>query len=160
MSDLVLRRKITVKAHGSTLVLVKRPVESIEHVLQKALLWALYLPQYPDLRVEVPLPQPSRYKPDLLALQGQQPLFWGECGVVSVDKLNDLLARFRGTHFCFSKWNVAIEPFAGLIERALRGKRRTAPIELIRFPREAVDAIEPDGTITLPREAVARRRWD
>src|SRR4028119_470638 len=57
-----LRRKLTVRAHGQSLVLVKRPIESAEHVIQKALLWARYLPQYSDLRVEVELPSPSRYK--------------------------------------------------------------------------------------------------
>ena len=41
MSERDLQRKITVRAHGSTLVLVKRPLERAEHVLQKALLGTL-----------------------------------------------------------------------------------------------------------------------
>src|SRR3712207_5143390 len=137
MSDLVLRRKLTFRAHGSTLVLVKRPIESTEHVLQKALLWALYLPTYPNLRVEVPLPGASRYKPDLLALDGQRPLFWGECGVVSIAKLTDLLGRYRATHFVFSKCTMStreVEAFGETIERALVSVRRSAPVELVRFP--------------------------
>ncbi len=80
-----LRRKLTLRAHGRTLVLVKRPEERGEHVVRKALLWTLYLPRYPKLRVEQALPFPSRYKPDLYALDatGRAAAFWGECGVTS-----------------------------------------------------------------------------
>ena len=160
MSERELRRKLTVKAHGSTLVLIKRPIESIEHVWQKALLWALYLPTYPDLRVEVPLPGASRYKPDLLALDGERPRFWGECGVVGLDKLDDLLRRYRSAHFVFSKWNMPTQPFADSIERALRGVRRSAPVELIRFPAEAAARIAENGEITIAPRDVERRRWE
>ncbi len=160
MIERELRRKLRFRAHGSTLVLIKRPIESIEHVWQKALLWALYLPTYPDLRVEVPLPGASRYKPDLLALDGERPRFWGECGVVGLDKLDDLLRRYRGTHFVFSKWNMPTQPFAASIERALRGVRRSAPVELIRFPAEAAAHIEENGEIRIAPQDVERRRWE
>jgi hypothetical protein len=160
MIERELRRKLTFRAHGSTLVLIKRPIESIEHVWQKALLWALYLPSYPDLRVEVPLPGASRYKPDLLAFEGERPRFWGECGVVALDKLDDLLRRYRSTHLVFSKWQVSTQPFAASIERALRGVRRSAAVELIRFPAEAAARIAENGEITIAPEDVERRRWD
>ena len=162
MSERELRRKLTFRAHGSTLVLVKRPIESTEHVLQKALLWALYLPSYPDLRVEVPLPGASRYKPDLLALDGQRPLFWGECGVVSIAKLTDLLDRYRATHFGFSKWDVSpstLDAFAALIEQALKHVRRTAPVELISFPAQAGGFVGENGEISITRAGVEIRRW-
>lgn len=160
-----LRRKLTVRAQGQTLVLIKRPIESAEHVLQKALLWALYLPRYPQLRVEVPLPQPSRYKPDLLALQpdisGQpEPVLWGECGEVAVEKLRFLLSRYRRTHFVFSKWNTRLDPFAELISRALPDQRRSAPVELLGFPASAADLIAADGTILLDQLDVERRIWE
>ncbi len=51
--ELRLRRKWTFRAHGRQVVFVKEPVESTEHVVMKALLWALYLPDYPGLTVEV-----------------------------------------------------------------------------------------------------------
>jgi len=53
MSELYLRRKLTVSAHGRSLVLVKHANEKLEHRLMMALLWALYLPHYPELRVDV-----------------------------------------------------------------------------------------------------------
>ncbi len=149
------------RAQGQSLVLVKRPIESPEHVLQKALLWAMYLPHYPDVRVEVPLPTPSRYKPDLLALdQHNEPRFWGECGVVSLDKLQFLLTRYKRTHFVFSKWGTRLDPFAGLIAQALERVQRRAPVELINFDPSAVDAVGEDGTIRLAEQMYELRRWD
>jgi hypothetical protein len=161
-SDRELRRKLTFRAHGQTLVLVKRPVESIEHVLQKALLWALYLPSYPGLRVEVPLPNASRYKPDLVAFDGERPVIWCQCGVVSVAKLNDLLPRRRATHFVFSKWDFsphALDAFAGLMEAALHGVRRTAPVELIGFTADSATFIDGRGEIEISERDVEIRRW-
>jgi hypothetical protein len=156
----LLRRKLTVRAQGQSLVLVKRPIESPEHVLQKALLWAMYLPRYPDVRVEVPLPTPSRYKPDLLALDQLGELrFWGECGVVSLDKLQFLLTRYKRTHFVFSKWSTRLDPFAGLIAQALERVQRRAPVELINFDPSVVDAIGEDGTITIAEQMYELRRW-
>lgn len=40
--ELLLRRKWTLRAHGERVVFVKRVSERREHVLMKALLWALY----------------------------------------------------------------------------------------------------------------------
>lgn len=161
MNEQALRRKLTVRAHGAALVLVKRSDESAEHVLQKALLWALYLPDYPTLRVEVPLPTPSRYKPDLLVYEDERPRFWGECGTVSVAKLQDLLRRYRSTHFVFSKWGVPYgrHPFAGLIEHALVGVRRKAPVELICFPEDAARFISPAGEVDVDRSELAVLQW-
>lgn len=161
MTERELRRKLTVRAHGASLVLIKRPNESAEHVLQKALLWALYLPDYPALRVEVPLPTPSRYKPDLLDFESGRPRFWGECGVVAGDKLQDLLRRYRTTHFVFSKWRIpqGRHPFAEQIDRALVGLQRTAPVELICFPEDAADFVTSSGEIIIDRSALLVMRW-
>ncbi len=157
----LLRRKLTVRAHGRSLVLIKRPIESAEHVLQKALLWALYLPQYPDLRVEVQLPTPSRYKPDLLALDAQQqPSFWAECGVVGIEKLQFVLNRYRRTHFVFSKWETRLDQFAELIEQVLQKSHRSAPVELLGIPETAGDWIKEDGTVEIDPGQIETRRWE
>ena len=158
-----LRRKLTVRARGRTLVLVKRAEESGEHVVQKALLWVRYLPRYPGLRVEQHLPFPSRYKPDLYALDptGQRPAFWGECGVVSAEKLRTLLRAHPDCHFAFSKWAARLDLFAALIDEALAGVRRRAPVELIGFPADADAWLEPaDGAEPgVPDEHLVVRRW-
>ena len=51
-SDLLLRRKLTLRAHGEQVVFVKKSRESLEHVLMKAFLWALYLPVQPLVAVD------------------------------------------------------------------------------------------------------------
>jgi hypothetical protein len=156
-----LRRKLTVRAAGQTLVLVKRPEESGEHVVQKALLWAMYLPAFPTLRVEQRLPWPSRYKPDLYALDptGQQATFWGECGVVGVDKLRDVLRRHPATRFAFSKWATRLDPFATAIDEALDGVRRSAPVELVGFPDDADRWLDAGRDLVVPAAGITVRRW-
>jgi hypothetical protein len=155
------RRKVTVRQGGQTLVLLKRPEESGEHVMQKALLWALYRPTYPELRVEQRLPWPSRYKPDLYALDptAQRAVFWGECGMVGVAKLRDLLRRLPATHFAFSKWATGAHAFAALIEDAIAGLARTAPVELVEFPEEAAGWFAEGRELVVPPDAIATWRW-
>ena len=157
-----LRRKLTVRAHGRTLVLLKRAEESGEHVVQKALLWVRYLPVHPELRVEQRLPFPSRYKPDLFALDatGQGVRFWGECGVVSRDKLRDLLRRHAAAHFAFSRWGLGDDGFSALIDAALVGVRRSAPVELLRVPRDAGEWLDDGRELRIPDDALDVIRWE
>ena len=156
-----LRRKLSVRAHGRTLVLVKRAEESGEHVVQKALLWVRYLPSYPELRVEQHLPFPSRYKPDLYALDatGTRPAFWGECGVVSAEKLRALLRAHPDCHFAFSKWASRLDLFAALVDEAAAGARRRAPVELIGFPADADGWLAGGAGPEVPDEWIEGRRW-
>jgi hypothetical protein len=94
--DLLLRRKWTLRAHGRQVVFVKKPVESSTHVLMKALLWALYLPAYPNLAVETGVG--DRYRPDVVALDAQgEPVFWGEAGDVTVAKIRSPAATATRT---------------------------------------------------------------
>ena len=76
----------------------QRPGESYGHVLMKALGYAMYVREYPNLEIELPVG--LRYKPDLVALNdgdggrpraGARFLFWGECGMVSMRKVAWLL---------------------------------------------------------------------
>ena len=149
--DLHLRRKLSLRAHGQRLVLVKRPIESTQHVLMKAFLWALYLPDYPGLQVEVEIG--GRYKPDLVALSPQQaPLFWGECGHVGRDKLRTLLARHRHTHFALARWGQGLHHLRALVDEALDGVKRSAPVDLLVFPDDAGERfITTDGLVTVRR---------
>ena len=65
-NDLALRRKWTLRAHGRQVVFVKRPNERTSHVVMKALLWSLYLPDYADLSIETRLA--DRYEPDVASI--------------------------------------------------------------------------------------------
>ncbi len=158
MSERALRRKLSFRAHGRTLVLVKHEHEKIQHRLMMALLWSLYLPRYPDLRIDVSIGQ--RYRPDLVQLGPDgRPVFWGEAGEVGLEKLRFLCSRERETHLVFAKWQTNLDPFAGLIERALKGTRRSAPVELIGFGSDAEEFINSTGDISLSFADVERRSW-
>ena len=158
MSELLLRRKLTLRAHGEQVVFVKKPRESLEHVLMKAFLWALHLPDYPGLAVEIPIG--DRYKPDVVQLDALgQPVFWGEAGKVGADKIASLVRRFPDTHFAVAKWATPLAPFADLVRDALDGRPRRAPFDLLRFPSDSgVRFIREDGTVRVSFDDVERIR--
>ncbi len=161
-SDLLLRRKLTLRAPSPAgpqqVVFVKRQQESLEHVLMKAFLWALYLPAYPDLAVEVPIG--DRYKPDLVQLDAtSRPVFWGEAGKVGAGKIASLVRRFPATHFTVAKWATPLAPFAALVEEALGSRPRRAPFDLLRLPPDAGSRfVADDGTVTASFDDIERLR--
>jgi hypothetical protein len=148
-ADLMLRRKWTIRAHGRQVVFVKSRGERTSHVVMKALLWALYLPEYADLTVELSIG--ARYKPDVVALDAcGQPVFWAEAGKVSSKKLRSLLRRYPATHFAFAKWNSHLDPLAATVASSLCGQARTAPVDLIAFPADSATRFFDDqGQICL-----------
>lgn len=150
-SELLLRRKWTLRAHGQQVVFVKKPIEHGHHVLMKAFLWALYLPQYPNLKVEISVG--DRYKPDVVALPADphgDPLFWGEAGQVSPEKITSLGRRYRNTHFALAKWGANLYTVEQLVTDALAGIDRRAPFDLLCFPTDSADRfIDARGNITI-----------
>ncbi len=121
----------------------------------KALIWALYLPHYPKLRVEVRIG--DRYKPDVVELDQfeQEPLFWGEAGQVGKQKIASLTRRFRNTHFAMAKWDTPLRSHAEMVESAVRKRNRTAPFDLIRFARDSAEKfIAPNGEISITHNDV------
>lgn len=157
-TDLALRRKLTLRAHGRKVVFLKKPRESLEHVLMKAFLWALYLPAYPDLSVEIPIG--DRYKPDVVQLHPSgRPAFWGEAGKVGAGKIASLVRRFPETHFAVAKWATPLDPFVEIVEAALDDRPRRAPFDLLRFPATSGSRfVAADGTVTVSFEDVERVR--
>jgi hypothetical protein len=152
VDELRLRRKWTLRAHGRQVVFVKKPVESTEHVVMKALIWALYLPQHPHLTVEVAIG--DRYKPDVVALDDRgEPVFWGEAGDVSTAKIRSLARRYKRTHFALAKWDARLDPLAEIVNRALEGLNRSAPFDLLSFPADATERfIDDDGVVRVSHD--------
>jgi hypothetical protein len=144
--ELFLARKWTLRAHGRQVVFVKRSNEKASHVLMKAFLWALYLRDYPNLVVELPVG--DRYRPDVVGLDNmQRPTFWGESGEVSAAKIESLARRYRDTHFAIAKWDAKLEPHAALVERILGRFRRSAPFDVLVFPSNSADRFIENGEI-------------
>ena len=153
-NDLKLRRKVTLRAHGKQIVLVKKPNELSVHVLMKAFIWALYLPCYPNLHVEVPVG--DRYKPDVVALNEKgTPEFWGEAGHIGPEKIRSLVKRYRSTHFTIAKWNKTFIPLRDIITDALDSIKRQRPVDLLNFPEDSIDRfIDRNGNIHIEHDSL------
>ena len=154
MSDLLLRRKWTLKAGTRQMVFVKRSKEHHSHVLMKAFLWVLYLPEYPDLTVEVSVG--DRYKPDVISCAADgYPRFWGEAGKVGVEKIRSLARRYRHTHFAIAKWQDSIGQILPIVRDAVAGLRRSAPFDVLRFSADSAEHfIDQDGYVRLTHDDV------
>jgi hypothetical protein len=139
-TDLELRRKLTLRSGDRSIVLIKKRMESIQHVLMKAFIWSLYQTDYPELLVEVKIG--DRYKPDVVCLDSfGEPVFWGEVGE---KKIRSLARRFRQTHIAIAKWDVPLGPYAAIVREAVDGIRRSAPIDLLRFPSDSAERFIDD----------------
>ena len=147
--DLKLRRKWTLRAHGRQMVFLKKPFESDIHVFSKAFIWALFLPVYPNLSVEIQAG--GRYKPDVVQFDDNgEPIFWAEAGQVGRRKIRALVQRYRSAHLVFAKWNQDLMPLNRILKKELGAVQRRAPIELISFPAESDERfIKADGTIQI-----------
>jgi len=152
--ELYLGRKWVFRAHGRQVVFVKKPNESGEHVLMKAILWALYLPSYEDLAVEVAVG--DRFKPDLVSLAADgAPRFWGEAGDVRAQKIRSLARRYRNTHFALAKWDVRLAPYISLVQGALAGLNRAAAFDLLSIPADSADRfLDENGVLRISHRDV------
>ncbi len=79
---------------GQKVRLWQRGGESYEHVLMKALGYAMFAPDYPTMEIEIKVG--LRYKPDLIARDAAgEFLFWGEAGSNAIRKTNWILKHTR-----------------------------------------------------------------
>ena len=79
---------------GRRVKLWQKNGESYEHVLMKALGYAMFAAEYPTLEIEIKVG--LRYKPDLVARDADgEFLFWGEAGANSLRKTAWLLKHTR-----------------------------------------------------------------
>ncbi|MFP4344947.1 MAG: hypothetical protein ACLFU8_09660 [Anaerolineales bacterium] len=147
--DLMLPRKWTLRSNGNKVVFIKHANERTAHVVMKALLWALYLPAYDDLGVEITID--DRYKPDVVALNLYgAPLFWGEAGQMSRSKLEDIARRYRDTHFALAKWGADLDALVAWVRKSLRRTRHDAPFDIISFPLDSAERfIDDRGFISI-----------
>lgn len=158
-SDLELAGKWRITAHGQTTLLKKRSMEKRSHVIMKGLLWALYLPQFPDIKIEVRIGH--RYKPDLVSLNSRgAPVFWGEAGAVGKRKIETLCKRFRSTHLVFAKWGQESKHVVAQFKAAATNLKREAPVELLFFPEDSRERfVDERGLVAIRKEELAAHSW-
>lgn len=104
----------------------QRPGESYEHVLMKALGYAMYVAEFPTLEIEVEVG--LRYKPDLVArgdaTGGGRFQFWGECGTVTMRKIAWLLKHGDVERLVIFKINYGVASLASELRAAIGDRYR------------------------------------
>lgn len=132
---------------GRRVRLWKRLGESYEHVLMKALGYAMFVGEYPELEIEQRVG--LRYKPDLVARDAAgEFLFWGECGRNSTTKTAWLLKHTRVERFVLFKIGRDIEQLAESLRRLVDARYR--PPGRVRLINFAADVIEQTKDRRIP----------
>jgi hypothetical protein len=124
---------------GRRVRLWQRVGETYEHVLLKALGFAMFVPVYPNLEIETRLG--LRYTPDLIAVKSNGDYaFWGECGLNSIRKTHWILKHTRTEKMVLFKHDVS----AGLLIKKIRAEipekyRWDGRLRLINFVSDIVN---------------------
>lgn len=118
---------------GERVRLWQRGGESYEHVLMKALGYAMFVGAYPNLEIETKIG--LRYKPDLIAQKGNGEYeFWGECGQNSIRKTHWILKHTRTRKLVLFKIGFNAEPLIRQLRDEVPAKYRAdGKLVLINF---------------------------
>jgi hypothetical protein len=116
---------------GRRVRLWQRRGESYGHVLMKALGFAMFVGEHPNLLIELPVG--LRYKPDLVALneaEGGRPhagarfRFWGECGMVSMRKVAWLLKHGDAERLVLFKTGCSVKAYTSELRDTVEPRYR------------------------------------
>ncbi len=123
---------------GEKIRLWQRPGETYEHILMKALGYAIFVKKYPTLEIEVRVG--LRYKPDLIAAdENGEFLFWGECGLNSIRKTKWLLKHSRTEKLVLFKIGINETQLIEQLREEVPAKYRPpGRLILINFVRDIV----------------------
>ena len=143
---------------GRRVRLWQRAGESYEHVLMKALGYAMFVGEFPGLEIEQRVG--LRYKPDLVARSPREEFappfaFWGECGQTALRKTAWLLKHAGVGRLVIFKMRPALA-LAGELRAAVDERYRAAGrLVIISFAPDIVErtrerriARVPDGWYT------------
>ena len=116
----------------------RKPGESYEHILMKALAFAMFAGQFPNLEIEIKIG--LRYKPDLIAVKPNGDYaFWGECGQNSIRKTLWILKHTRTEKLVLFKIGQNTLPLVNQLREEIPAKYRTGgKLLLINFVSEIV----------------------
>ena len=118
---------------GSKVRLWQRIGESYEHVLLKALGFAMFSEDYPNLEIEKKVG--LRYKPDLVAQNAHgEFIFWGEAGENSLRKTYWLLKHARVEKLVLLKLAISDGQFVKQLRAEIPGRyRENGRLSVINF---------------------------
>jgi hypothetical protein len=124
---------------GKRVRLWQRPGESYEHVLMKALGYAMFVRKYRHLEIELKVG--LRYKPDLIAFKTIGDFdFWGECGANSLRKTAWILKHTRTRKLALFKIGINAEQIIKQLRAEIPAKYRAGgKLVLINFVSDIVN---------------------
>ena len=127
---------------GERVRLWQRPGESYEHILMKALGYAMFAGKHPRLEIEKSVG--LRYKPDLVVQNGTRDFeFWGECGQNSIRKTNWILKHTRTEKLVLFKIVASVEQLIEQLREEIPEKYRAKNrLILINFVSDIVKLTE------------------
>ena len=116
----------------------QRAGESFEHILMKALGYAMFVGKYPHLEIETKVG--LRYKPDLIARNGNGEFdFWGEAGQNSIRKTHWILKHARADRLVLFKIGCNAEQLIKQLREEIPAKYRgEEKLILINFVSDIV----------------------
>lgn len=137
---------------GERMRLWQRPGEGYQHVLMKALGYAMYVPAYPTMQIERAVG--LRYKPDLVALSEDGRFrFWGECGLNSIRKTAWLLKHVSPELFVMFKMEHEGSQLVRKIREVVQPRHRAPGTALlVNFSREVIKYAERRIIDRVPEE--------
>ena len=117
----------------------QRNGESYEHILMKALGYAMFVGEFPTLEIEIKVG--LRYKPDLIARNAAGDfLFWGEAGANSIRKTAWLLKHTQTKKLVLFKIGRNVTSLIEQLREEIPAKYRPANrFLLINFVKDITD---------------------
>ena len=130
----------------------QRVGESYEHILMKALGFAMFIGDFPSLEIEKNVG--LRYKPDLVAQnQAGEFAFWGECGANAVSKTAWLLKHAKVERLVLFKIGRNVKQLIAQLRREIPLRYRSGnKLSLINFVPHIVKLTESQIIETVPPE--------
>jgi hypothetical protein len=127
---------------GNRVRLWQRVGESYEHVLMKALGYAMFIGSYPNIEIETKVG--LRYKPDLIAFDTKNDFaFWGECGQNAIRKTHWILKHTRTEKLVLFKIGFNHDSLIKQLREEIPAKyRMNGRLTLINFANEVVKLTE------------------
>ncbi len=127
---------------GKRVRLWQRSGESYEHILMKALGFAMFVREFPELEIETKLG--LRYTPDLIAFSAQNEYaFWGECGQNAIRKTHWILKHTRTEKMVLFKIGFNANSLIKQIKAEIPSKyRANGRLRLINFCNNIVKLTE------------------
>jgi hypothetical protein len=127
---------------GHKIKLWQKQGESYQHILMKALGYAMYVEKYPNLEIETDVN--LRFTPDLIVLADDRKYpFWGECGQNSIRKTAWLLKHTRLEKMVLFKIGMNTESLIKQLKSEIDKKYRLkGRLSLVNFVSEIVNLTE------------------